>query len=87
MHMIGPADTVYLVIIPRPGHPSMGPDDWEDMIGVARGTDQLGNIFRGTLPEYARKEDYYLTDDFDQAVAVVLNYFPELYDRDFDQYR
>jgi len=83
----GPTDKFYVVIIPRPGNPSLGPEDWEDMLAAVNGTDELQRIFAGTIAEYAMKEDYYVTDNFEEAVDIAVGYFPEHADKDWSSFR
>jgi hypothetical protein len=79
--VIGPNDKFFLVTIPFPGHPYADPydnPDWEiDMIAEVT-MPQLRRIHRGTLVAYDRYEEEFITTSYDEALDIVLDYFPDL---------
>ena len=80
--IIGPNDTIYLVSIPLPGHPYADhPEnnpDWEvDMIYETT-LRQLHDVFHGGDRNVVRYEEDFITTSYEEALAIVFDYFPEL---------
>jgi len=81
---IAPEDTVWLVIIPKPGSSlweTSQSGDFDDVVLELISEGPFHNtwdFFRGTLTRDANNETYYFASDYDTALDILLDKFPHL---------